>query len=192
MPTVPQPMTTMPGKMHHQRRIHYIDETTQKWLLLGLVLLEVILVLGLSLIMYRQLNQTIEQNLYRIHLAEAAPLIDQLLRTAMPLVGIFLVANVIALLVGYLIWRQYLNAILRQFLELVGKTANLDFTEDIQHASVRYELLFLTEALRSKERQRLTELRGQVDKLEARGSGAHSTGQLLSTIEALLPHDTRS
>lgn len=183
--------TAMP---YHQRKIHYIDERVQKALLIALVLIEALLVLGLCWVLYWQLSHTIELNLYRIHLADAEPLLDQLLHAALPLLAVFLVVNVIALASVYLIWRRQMNALLGEFRLLVGKTQRLDFSPDTELAPNGYELLRLGEAQRSRERQRFSAIRAQMAKLEAGLSSPEASGQIrsaLDDIEALLPKESR-
>lgn len=182
---------------HRQRRIRYIDETLQKWLLVGLVVLEAGLVGGLAWLMRRQLNQTIEENLYRVHLAEAGSLLEQLLHQALPLLGIFLLANALALVLVHFVWRRYLNAMLRLFMALVGKTRRLDFSLDPHRTRYRYGLLTLTETQRAKERHRLAAIREQMGQLEAELSAAadprtvQRIRQALDGLEPLLPSRTR-
>ena len=106
-------------KTHHRRKIHYVDETIQKFLLIGLVLLETGLAVGLAWLMFRHLNQIIDDNLYRIHLADTAPILTQLIHEAVILLGIFTVANLAALVLIDFIWRRYIYSILFFFKQLM-------------------------------------------------------------------------
>jgi hypothetical protein len=187
-------LTSTPGKVHYQRRTRYVDETVQKWLIVCLVLLEIGLVTGLSWLLYLHLNQAIEENLYRVHLAKAAPLLNQLLHAAWPLLGMFLFVNALVLLFVYMAWRQYMNVMLRQFMMLIGKTQQLDFSPDSKQTSYRFELLLLTEAQRAQERQRLTAIREQVSRLGAEVSAANNPQNVqdaLRELETWLPTRTR-
>jgi hypothetical protein len=175
---------------HHQRKIHYIDERVQKALLIALVLIEAVLVLGLCWILYRQLNQTVELNLYRIHLAGTEPLLDQLLHAALPLLAVFLLVNVIASGLVYWVWRRHMNAMLGEFKALVGKTRQLDFSPDAELSPYRHELLTLSAALRARERQRFSSIREQAASLGAEPAGSTDANRVcgaLANIEALLP-----
>jgi hypothetical protein len=67
-----KPLPTI-SNAHHRRKIHFVDETLQKFLLIGLVLLETGLAAGLTWLMFSRLNQIIEDNLYRVHLADGVP-----------------------------------------------------------------------------------------------------------------------
>lgn len=192
-------MKPPPGRDHHLRRVHrrrkilYIDKALQKWLLVGLVALEVGLAGGLAWLMRWQLNQTIEKNLYRVHQAEAGPLLGQLLHEAWLPLGIFLIVNALALLAAHLIWRSYLNVMLRRFMALVGKTRRLDFSLDPNRTRYRYGLLTLTETLRTKERHRLAAIREQMSRLEAEVSDFGDPQRIrnaLDSLDELLPPKT--
>jgi hypothetical protein len=54
-----KPLPTI-SNAHHRRKIHFVDETLQKFLLIGLVLLETGLAAGLTWLMFSRLNQIIE------------------------------------------------------------------------------------------------------------------------------------
>ena len=171
--------------VHRQRKTRYVDETLQKWLLVGLVALEAGLVGGLAWLMRWQLNQTIEQNLYRVHQADAGSLLGQLLHQAVPLVGLFLLANALALVLVHLVWRRYLHAMLRRFMTLIGKTRRLDFSLDPSKTRYRYGLLTLTEAQRTKERHRLVSIREQMDRLEAEVSAGIDLQRIRNALDAV-------
>jgi len=187
-------MTSTTGKGRDWRRIRYIDKTFQKWLILWLVLLEIELMAGLSWLLYLQLNRIIEDNLYRVHLANATPLLSQLLHTALPLLGMFLFVNALVLLFVYMFWRHYLNVMMRQFVILIGKTRRLDFSPDSVQTLRRHKLLRLTETQRAQERQRLLAIREQVSKLEVQVSASGNPQDIrdaLHRLENLLPSRTQ-
>ena len=143
--------------------------------------------------MHWRLNQTIEQNLFRAHLADASSLLSQLLHESLPLLGIFILANALAIVLAQVIWHRYVNAMLIQFMALVEKTQQLDFSPDPEEMKHRYELLTLAEIQRTKERQRLAAIREQISNLEAEVSvsaNPPSIRQALNSLENLLPHQT--
>lgn len=72
--------------------------------------------------MFWRLNQIIEDKLYRVHLADAVPMLAQLMREALILLGIFSAVKLIALVVVDFIGRRYVYSILRLFKLLMGKT----------------------------------------------------------------------
>lgn len=180
------PLPQCPGT--YRRRIHYVDKKLQRWLLLTLVTLEAGLVAGMVWLMHWRLGRIIDESLYRVHLATAAPLADELMHAAPVLVGIFMLANVIALLVAEGIWRSYVNSLLRSFMGAVGKTGELDFSADPQMGG-RHRLLDLTAAQRSRERRRFAAFREQLARLDAEVSGAcdpRAARELLERLDNLV------
>ncbi len=172
-----------------RRKMHYVDETLQKFFLTGLVLLEAGLAAGLTWLMWQHLNQVVDDNLYRVHLADAAPILLQLARQALVLLGIFFAVNVLALVLVDLVWRAYVNTILRHFMHLMGKTAALDFTSD-QPNPQRHQVLDLAESQRDKERQRLTEIRTRLSLLPnapLAPENAHYVADAVHAAKRLLP-----
>lgn len=176
------------SEIHHRRKIHYVDETLQKFLLIGLVLLEAGLAAGLTWIMFSRLNQIIEDSLYRVHLGDGVPILAQLTHEALILLGIFSVANLIALLLVDFVWRRYINSILRLFMQLMGKTSQLDFTDDPE-MSDRHQVLDLAETQRDQDRIRLTAIRDQLSHLEPAmlANEAHAMHEALKALNELLP-----
>ena len=176
-------------KTHHRRKIHYVDETIQKFLLIGLVLLETGLAAGLAWMMFRHLNQIIDDNLYRIHLADTAPILTQLIHEAIVLLGIFTASNLVALVLVDFIWRRYIYSILRFFKQLMEKTYKLDFTDDPK-ISNRHQILDLAETQRDQDRIRLTAIREQLPRLEPAMIAAKDTQavrEVLTALDELLP-----
>ena len=186
MHAVPRAMKPLPiiHKPRHRRQIHYVDETIQKYLLIGLVFLETGLAAGLAWMMYRHLNRIIDDNLYRIHLADTAPILTQLIHEAVILLGIFTVANLAALVLIDFIWRRYIYSILFFFKQLMEKTYQLDFTDDPE-ISDRHQVLDLTETQRDQDRIRLTAIREQLARLESAVRVTKDTQGLREVLQAL-------
>lgn len=182
-------MTPLPQRAAiHRRKIHYVDKALQKWLLLALVILEAGLVVGMIWLMHWRLSQIIEDNLYRVHLAKAAPLLNELMHAAPLLLGVFMLANLIALLVADGIWSCYINSLLRRFMTLVGKTGRLDFSAD-PDMSGRHRLLDLAATQRAHVRLRLGAIREQMARLDAEVSGAgdpHKVREWLDSLNKLV------
>lgn len=183
---------TISTGVQHQRKIHYVDEAIQKTLLVGLVLLEVALAAGLAWLMWHRLNAIVEDNLYLIHLAEARPILTQLLIEAARLLGVFVAVNVAALVLVDILWRRYVHSVLTSFAQSMAKTRALDFTPDVPLRS-HHQLLDLTAAQREQDRQRLTAVRAQVHQL-AKAASAESVGvaAALATLDATLPKGRES
>ncbi len=168
----------------HRRHIHYVDKSLQQWLLAALVILEAGLVAAMVWLMHWRLSRIIEENLYRVHLAKAAPLLNQLMQEAPLLLGVFMLANVIALLLADGIWRAHVDSLLRSFMTLVGKTGRLDFSADPE-MSGRHRLLDLAEAHRVRERNRLAAIREHMAKLDAELSAAGDPRNLRELLSGL-------
>jgi len=177
------------SQTHVRRKIHYVDETLQKFLLVGLVVLEAGLAGVLAWLMFLHLNRIVEDNLYRVHLGEGPPLLAQLMHEAFILLVIFGAANLIALLVVDFLWRRYAYSILYLFMQLMGKTSRLDFTAD-PPISDRHQVLDLAETQRDQDRIRLTEIRKQLSRLEPEILSAKDTQgvpDVLKALDELLP-----
>ncbi len=178
-------MTPLPQRVAlHRRRIHYVDKSLQTGLMVALVVLEAVLVAGMVWLMHWRLSQIIEENLYRVHLAKAVPVLHQLMQEASVLLGVFILVNIIALLVADGVWGRYVNSLLRSFMTLVGKTGKLDFSAD-PNMSGRHRLLDLAQAQRARERVRLVAIQEQVVRMEAELSGAGDPGRLRELLNGL-------
>jgi len=176
---------------HSRRKIRYIDDTLQKLLLVGLVLLEAGLAAGLTWVMFRHLTGIVESNLYRVHLAGAAPILNQLRHETLFLLGLFCVANAIVLVLVDFLWRRHVYSILGLFMNLVARTRALDFTADPDTGD-RHQLLFLAQAQRERDRTRLWQIREQMSRLEAAGAAnnVQAMHDLLNTLYNLVPKPT--
>ncbi|MDO8787236.1 MAG: hypothetical protein Q7J42_04095 [Sulfuritalea sp.] len=146
---------------------------------------------GLTWVMFRHLTRIIEDNLYRVHLADAAPILSQLRNETLILLVLFGVANVAALVLVDFIWRRHAYSILRRFMHLVAKTRRLDFTADPETGD-RHQLLDLAQAQRERDRTRLRLIREQMSRLEAAGAAnnVQAMHDLLNTLDELLPKPT--
>lgn len=185
MLSMSQLMTPLPQRVAaHRRKMHYVDKTLQKWMLVALVIIEAGLVAGMVWLMHWRLSQIIEETLYRVHLAKAVPILQQLMQEATLLLGIFMLANLIALLVADGIWRGYVNSLLRIFMSLVGKTGRLDFSGDPE-MNGRHRLLDLLGTQRVRERRRLAAIREHIAGLDAELSGAGNPRRLLELLNGL-------
>jgi len=172
----------------HRRRIHYVDRLLQRRLLAGLVLLEAVLVASSVWAMHWRLQQVVEANLYRIHIADAGTLVPRLMNEALVLLGIFMLVNVVALLLAEGAWGRYVGKVLRAFMVLVEKTARLDFSPDPANEH-DHEVLSLARSWRASERLRLQAL-GEctvaLDALAARGDEPEAIRHTLVRLRELL------
>ena len=123
---------------HAKRKILYIDSALQNRLLLAFLLLEILLIGGGMIVMYLELKEIVEENLFRIHFAAAEPLSSLLFWKAMRILAALVILNVAALGLAEWLWVRHLESILNPLSELLTRTARLDFTADVipkqQHA----------------------------------------------------------
>lgn len=183
-------MSSIPAPVDARRvrRIHYVDVHIQKWLLVALVVLEVILAGAAVAVLAWHLSGVVEENLYRVHLAEAEPMLGQLTLAAVNVLVVFVAVNVAAVLAADAIWRYYVNSVVHDFMVMVGKTGELDFSPDPE--ATRHEVLALAAAWRARERTRLDAIRVQAGRLDAGVFAANDPGSVhdaLNRLDGLLP-----
>lgn len=172
-----------------KRRIVYVDHSVQRWLLIALVALEIILVAGALWLLYLQLVSTVEANLYRAH-AAGRPNIYPLIKVALIGLGGLLVVNLLVLWIMDRLWARHLASILRPFTGLITRVEALDFSPD--EISKPHKVVELAHAWREAERQRLRDLRSAINQLDTVGQTGSAADKerrrvLLETIRKLLP-----
>jgi hypothetical protein len=172
------------AKTRPRRKKHFVDRSLQGTILATLVTLEIALVAASSWLVHWHLNELIEENLYRVHLAASAPIFEQLLQEASGTFALFAGINLLALTLAEVAWSVHENAILQEFMCLVDKTRALDFSKDAASAQ-RHEVLSLTRAWRNGERARLAQLREQMQKLEVIAAANPAAQHLRDGIEAM-------
>lgn len=173
-----------------KRRTIYVDESVQKWLLIALVTLEIMLISGALWLLYLQLISTVEANLYRAH-AVGKPDIYPLLKVALIGVGGLFAINLIALWIADRLWARHLASILQPFIALVKKVEVLDFSSE-PPASKPHEVVDLARTWYATERQRLLNLHAAINQLEPLGNTISSADKermrnALETTLKLLP-----
>lgn len=160
------PATPSPARPAYRRRVHYVDSTIQRSLLLAMVVLEVTLVAASTWLAHWRLIELIDQSMYRMQVAQTGPSLMRFAGEGFAVFGLFALVNVIALAVAAGIWSYHENRVLQAFTKLIGKTRELDFSSDAE-TDQRREVLALAVAWRARERNRFTAIRQQVAKLEA-------------------------
>jgi len=147
-----------------KRRIIYIDDRIQKWLLVALVTLEVLLIASTLWILYIQMNEIVEANLYRIHISQKHNIYPLLLKTIMiALIGLIAVNTLMLWVVGW-VWARHVDSILNPFRNLVSKVEALDFRED-EPISIPHKVVELALAWRHSNRQNMLKLRQEISRL---------------------------
>lgn len=162
-------MNTLSQPQHGpvKRKIHYVDHAIQKWLLVALVTLELLLVGAAVWVLYQQLSAVVEQNLYRIHYSDGQRIFPVLLENSLYVLGGLIAANLAALLVADRIWAHYVNGILRSFKGLMTRTEGLDFLDDGTDITRQHEVIELALAWREAEHARCRKIREEIGGLDA-------------------------
>ena len=168
----------------YRRKLHYVDKSVQRSLLLALAALEAVLVAALTWLVYWRLGDLLDEGLYRVHLAAAAPTLAALAQEGFGVLGLFALLNVFALLVAEGIWSRHENSVLHDFALLIGRTRNLDFCSDTATPR-RHEVLALALAWRARERTRLAAIRDHVARLEAAVSARACAQDMRILVERL-------
>ena len=174
-----------------KRKIHYIDPAVQNRLLIAFVLLEVLLIGAGMIVLYLDLKEVAEENLYRIHFAAREPLSTLLLREAMQILAVLVALNVAALGLAEWLWSRYLDSIMRPFSDLLARTGELDLARDGSPGQ-KHAILALVMAWRENERERCKGIRTEVSGLDenachASPSKLKQTRAVLENLKALLP-----
>ena len=173
-----------------KRRIIYIDDNIQKRLLIALVTLEVLLIASTLWILYIQMSEIVEANLYRIHIIQNQSIYPLLLKTILiGLIGLIAV-NALMLWVVSWIWARHVDSILNPFRKLVSKVEALDFRED-EPISIPHKVVELALAWRHFNRQNMLKLRqeiSQLDEFEVSPNTLIFTQSRLEKIRKLYPH----
>lgn len=147
------PDASFPPGQTHRRRIHYVDYVLQKWMLIGLVVLEVIVLSIGGAILYSRLNAVVDANLYRIHFAGQPSMFSVLLKESVVIMGWLGAANIVALVVADRIWTYYVHGILTTLRSLLSSTRDLDLRADAG-VPERHNVVAQALAWRHAERER--------------------------------------
>ena len=169
-----------------KRRIVYVDEKIQKGLLVALIALEVLLVAGTLLVLYVQMGEVVDANLYRVHLSGEPDIYPLLLKTGLIGIAALVAVNVIVLWIATWVWVRHVDSIVRPFRELVAKVEALDFSEDQAH-EVLHEVVDLALAWRHSKRGILRKLRAEIARLDEIGdlSDAEARQRARATLESI-------
>lgn len=135
------------------RKKHYTDHLLQKWLLVALVSLELIIVSVAGVILYVKLNTIVEENLYRIHLHGQPSMFMALVEESLWILAGLVLVNAMALLVADRIWAYYVNGILRDMTRMFTRTRYLDLRPD-EDVVGRHTVLDRAMTWRQAERDR--------------------------------------
>lgn len=176
-----------------KRKNHYIDAALQNRLLIAFILLEVLIIGGGMLVMYRELNDVVEENLFRIHFSALQPLSTLLFWKGMRILAALVILNVAALGLAEWWWERHLESILQPLSGLLTRTAQLDFTADEMNGEL-HAVLVNTMAWRECERQRCMAMRAALSVLDENADYStkaelEKARSALETLKALQPQN---
>lgn len=160
-----------PSGRSHQRKIKYIDHALQKWLLVALVVLEVIVLSIAGTILYVRLNAIVDESLYRIHFGGQPSMFSVLLSESMRIIGGMIAVNLLALFVADRIWVYYVRAILGELRRMFACTRVLDFRGD-PAIHQRHKVLSLAQDWRRAEKERHVALNQSLEHMATRSSAS--------------------
>lgn len=151
----------------HQRNIQYIDQALQKWFLVALVALEVLILAGAGAILYFRLDAVVEDGLYRVHLAGQPSMFSVLLKESLQIVVGLIAINLIALFVADRIWARHVRGILGALRNILHSVRELDLREEaVTKISPNHEVLMVGLEWHRTERERHLALRKSLATLE--------------------------
>lgn len=184
-------MNTTPNSNLVKRRILFVDNKVQKGLLIALVTLEVLLITSTLWMLYLQMGEVVDANLYRVHFSGKPNIYPLLLKTALFGVIGLIAINVLMLWIAAWVWGRHVDSILKPFRLLIGKVEALDFSEDASIA-IPHEVVDLALAWRHSKRQTLLRLRQEIARLDEHADMSDTgvrarTSATLDTIRELLP-----
>lgn len=164
-------MNTLPKSPNpaqpHQRNIQYIDQALQKWFLVALVTLEVLILAGAGAILYFRLDAAVEESLYRVHMAGQPSMLSVLLKESLQIVVGLIAINLIALFVADRIWARHVRGILSELRKLLSSVRDLDLREDtVTGILPRHEVLSVGLDWHRAERERHLALRESIAALD--------------------------
>lgn len=165
----------------YRRRLHYVDSSVQRSLMLAMVALEVFLVAASIWLAHWQLIQLIDQSMYRMNVAQSGPTLARFAEKGFMVLGMFAVVNVLALMVAAKIWSQHENLVLQDFTRLTAKTRELDFSGDPQTRR-QHQVLLLAARWRARERARFAAVRELVADLDAASRSGESLREMRAAI----------
>lgn len=160
------PKSSTPAQPH-QRSIKYIDQALQKWLLVALVALEILILAGAGAILYFRLDATVEDSLYRVHLAGQPSMLSVLLKESLQIVVGLIAINLMALFVADRIWARHVRGILGALRKILHSVRDLDLREEaVTEISPHHEVLMVGLEWHRTERERHLALRKSLAMLE--------------------------
>jgi len=148
----------------NKRHIHYINPAIQKRLMISLIIAELILISLALLWLYIDLDQLIENNMFKIHILNtlsAEFVITRLTKAAVVLLTVnTLIASAI---VWY--WKNHITQVIAPLVEVTNAIQQLDFTVTPQ-ISVPHETGDIAIQWLHREKKHLLQIRQCIERLD--------------------------
>lgn len=146
------------------RHIHYLDHSIQKWLLIALITMEVMIVVIAMWALHGYLNDVIEQEMYHIHFSGHQSVFSHLFNEGIKILGVVLLVNLAAVVLVDRIWAYWVNGILDSLMTLMDASVKLDFTKK-NHIPCNHTVLVHAVTWRNAELVRIEGLRQDIHRL---------------------------
>ena len=160
---------SLPPGAPHSRKVHYIDHVLQKWMLIALVVLEVVVLSAAGAILYWRLSLIVDESVYRIHFGGQPSMFSVLLKESLWVLAGLVAVNLLALFVADRIWVRYVRSIVIALSDLLTKSRGLDFRDDADMLQ-RHKVVSLALGWRRQERARLQRLQRAMETVAAQPS----------------------
>lgn len=112
----------------NKRHIHYINPELQNRLIIGLLLFEVLLISLCIAILYSNLNELIDANIYRAHINKGVDFELFVIELLKVLFG-FLIANTILASIIVYFWKIHINSIIEPLSNTIDSIGRLEFNK---------------------------------------------------------------
>lgn len=169
----------------YRRRLKYIDRSVQTSLIVAMVVFEVAWVALTTWYLYGRVNGLIDEGLYRVHKVPTSSLLQQVTTEALPVLAVLALVNMLVLVLIVKLWSVHEDRILRNYMTLVGKTGQLDFSSD-SAIQANHQLVTLAVEWRARERDRLVGIRETAKQLESAVLANEPVNSLTSLSKKLM------
>ena len=141
----------------NKRSHHFINFGLQNRLIISLIVLELVLISVSVFVVYLDMNQIIEDNMFRIHIKNTLS-VEYFAGRVLQVMFVLLLVNI--LLASFIVWRWrlYVNSIVMPLQATVSSIHKLDFTLTAEKP-VRHDAVIIADQWLHREKDRFTEVR---------------------------------
>lgn len=167
-------MNQQESQNQYRRRKHFIDKQVQGRLLWGLVIIELLLFTCGMLVVYLDMQGTLEENMFRVHQITPGgrPLLMRELLITVPWI---ILININLMIVADRIWKRNVQLIISQLQGVLEKVRKLDL-RSYSVAGEQHEVLQQADSWVSVERERYHAIQTGVHKIPDQLSVADVAG----------------